>query len=187
MRVRSRALTRSEVLLASDGERPYRHKGSINARLRSNLAARQPPRVWPESAHRRHLTSNGAGYAFNLSDTALANAENGQDRERPEHQRAGGFLSPGTAPRSLPVLYSDRSTRRTNRGRETMRDDPWTAANRDKEQLKVPISPRRKPTAETPPAPTKPTISGPFWTRKKSAPDLPKPQGVVDARQRTDD
>jgi hypothetical protein len=65
-----------------------------------------------------------------------------------------------------------------------MRDDPWTAANRDKEQLKVPISPRRKPTAETPGAPTKPTISGPFWTGKKSAPDVPKPQGVVDARQR---
>ena len=90
--MRSRALTPSQVLLASDGERPYRHKGSINARLRSNLAARQPPRVWPESAHRRHLTSNGAGYAFNLSDTALANAENGQDRERPEHQRGGGFF-----------------------------------------------------------------------------------------------
>ena len=51
-----------------------------------------------------------------------------------------------------------------------MRDDPWTAANRDKEQLKVPISPRRKPTAETPPAPTKPTISGPFWTGKNRHP-----------------
>ena len=48
-----------------------------------------------------------------------------------------------------------------------MRDDPWTAANRDKEQQKVTIPPRRKPTAETPPAPTKPTISGPFWTGKK--------------------
>jgi hypothetical protein len=44
-----------------------------------------------------------------------------------------------------------------------MRDDPWTAANRDKEQQKVTIPPRRKPTAETPAAPTKPTISGPFW------------------------
>jgi hypothetical protein len=30
-----------------------------------------------------------------------------------------------------------------------MRDDPWTAANRDKQQKKVTISPRRKPTAET--------------------------------------
>ena len=68
-----------------------------------------------------------------------------------------------------------------------MRDDPWTAANRDKEQQKVTIPQRRKPTAETPAAPTKPTISGPFWTGKKSAPDLPKPQGVVDAPQRTDD
>jgi len=48
---------------------------------------------------------------------------------------------------------------------------------------KVTIPPRRKQTAETPAAPTKPTISGPFWTGKKSAPDLPKPQGVVDARQ----
>ena len=52
-----------------------------------------------------------------------------------------------------------------------MRDDPWTAANRDKEQQKVTIPPRRKSTAETPAAPTKPTISGPFWTGKKSAPD----------------
>jgi hypothetical protein len=68
-----------------------------------------------------------------------------------------------------------------------MRDDPWTAANRDKEQQKVTIPPRRKPTAEGPAAPTKPTISGPFWTGKKSAPDLQKPQGVVDARQRTND
>ena len=48
-----------------------------------------------------------------------------------------------------------------------MRDDPWTAANRDKEQQKLTIPPRRKPTAETPPAPTKPTISGPFSTGKK--------------------
>ena len=40
-----------------------------------------------------------------------------------------------------------------------MRDDPWTAANRDKEQPKVTIPQRRKPTAETPGAPTKPTIS----------------------------
>jgi|SRR6516165_2235181 len=44
-----------------------------------------------------------------------------------------------------------------------------------------------KPTAETSAAPTKPTISGPFWTGKKSAPDLPKPPAVVDARQRTID
>jgi hypothetical protein len=48
-----------------------------------------------------------------------------------------------------------------------MRDDPWTAANRDKEQQKVTMPPKRKPTAETPTAPTKPTISGPFSTGKK--------------------
>jgi hypothetical protein len=68
-----------------------------------------------------------------------------------------------------------------------MRDDPWTAANRDKEQQKVTIPPKRKPTAETASPPSKPTVSGPFWTGKKSASDVPKPQGVVDARQRTDD
>ena len=68
-----------------------------------------------------------------------------------------------------------------------MRDDPWTAANRDKEQLKVTIEPKRKQTAEPALPPSKPKISGPFWTGKKSAPDVPKPQRVVDARQRTDD
>jgi len=68
-----------------------------------------------------------------------------------------------------------------------MRDDPWTAANRDKEQQKVTISPRRKPTAETASPPSKPTVSGPFWTGKKSAPDVPKSRVVVDARQGTDD
>jgi hypothetical protein len=68
-----------------------------------------------------------------------------------------------------------------------MRDDPWTAANRDKEQQKVTTPPRRKPTAETASPQSKPTVSGPFWTGKKSTPDVPKPQGVVDARQRTDD
>src|SRR5215472_10474163 len=41
-------------------------------------------------------------------------------RERPEPERGGGFLSSGTLSRSLPVLYSDPSTRRTNRGGETM-------------------------------------------------------------------
>ena len=30
-----------------------------------------------------------------------------------------------------------------------MRDDPWTAASRDKEQQKVTMQPRRKPTVET--------------------------------------
>jgi len=116
-----------------------------------------------------------------------------QHRERPGSRAARAptrwrvFCRLKTATRCLPVVYSDYSRRRTNRGRETMRDDPWTAANRDKEQQKVTIPPRRKPTVETPAAPTKPTISGPFWTGKKSAPDLPKPQGVADARQRTDD
>ena len=132
-----------------------------------------------------HPTSNRAGCAFNLSEIAPANTKNGRDRERPEPRRAVATDSPAYP--SGRVLYSDRSTRRTNRGRETMRDDPWTAANRDKGQQKVTIPPRRKPTAETPAAPTKPTISGPFWTGKKSAPDAPKQQRVVYARQRTDD
>ena len=59
-----------------------------------------------------------------------------------------------------------------------MRDDPWTAANRDKEQQKVTIPPKRKPTAETASPPSKPTVSGSFWTGKKSAADVPKPQGA---------
>jgi len=129
-----------------------------------------------------HPTSNRAGCAFNLSEIAPANTKNGRDRERPEPRRAVATDSPAYP--SGRVLYSDRSTRRTNRGRETMRDDPWTAANRDEEQQKVTIPPRRKPTVETLAAPTKPTISGPFWTGKKSAPDVPKPQRVVDARLR---
>ena len=120
-----------------------------------------------------HPTSNRAGCAFNLSEIAPANTKNGRDRERPEPRRAVATDSPAYP--SGRVLYSDRSTRRTNRGRETMRDDPWTAANRDEEQQKVTIPPRRKPTVETLAAPTKPTISGPFWTGKKSAPDVPKP------------
>jgi hypothetical protein len=85
------------------------------------------------------------------------------------------------------VLYSDRSKRRTNRGRETMRDDPCTAANRDKEGQKVTIPPRRKATADTRSPPSKPTISGTFWAGQKTAPDVPQPQGIVGARQRTDD
>jgi hypothetical protein len=56
-----------------------------------------------------------------------------------------------------------------------MRDDPWTAANRDKQQHKVTTLPRRKPTAETASPQSKPTVSGPFWTGKKSTPDVPKP------------
>jgi len=58
-----------------------------------------------------------------------------------------------------------------------MRDDPWTAANRDKEQQKVTIPPRRKPTVETASPPSKPTVSGPFWTGKKSAPDVQSRKG----------
>ena len=62
-----------------------------------------------------------------------------------------------------------------------MRDDPWTAANRDKEQQKVMIPPKRKQTAETASPPFKPnTLKGPFWTVKKPAPDVPTPQGVAD-------
>ena len=127
------------------------------------------PGKQPTCQRQRQPTSRTAGIESGPSTNAVA-----------------GLFSLGTAPRSLPVVYSDHSTRRTNRGRETMRDDPWTAANRDKEQQKATI-PRRKPTAETPAAPTKPTISGAFWTGKKSAPDLPKPPGVVDVRQRADE
>ena len=119
-----------------------------------------------------HPTSNRAGCAFNLSEIAPANTKNGRDRERPEPRRAVATDSPAYP--SGRVLYSDRSTRRTNRGRETMRDDPWTAANRDEEQQKVTIPPRRKPTVETLAAPTKPTISGPFWTGKKISTRSPK-------------
>jgi hypothetical protein len=68
-----------------------------------------------------------------------------------------------------------------------MRDDPWTAANRDKEGQKVTIPPRRKATAEARLPPSKPTISAPFWTGQKTASDVPQPQGIVDTRQRTDD
>src|SRR5262249_44753761 len=85
------------------------------------------------------------------------------------------------------MLYSNHSTRRTNRGRETMRDDPWTAANRDKGQLKVTKPPKRTQTAATASSPSKPTVSGPFWTGKKSAADVPKSRSAGDARQRTDD
>src|SRR5215469_8057402 len=79
------------------------------------------------------------------------------------------------------VLYSDRSKLRTDRGRETMREDPWTAADRDKEGQKVTIPPRRRATAETRSPPSKPTISGPFWTGQKTAPDVRQPQGITDA------
>ncbi len=47
-----------------------------------------------------------------------------------------------------------------------MRDDPWTAANRDQEQQKVTIAPNRKPMAETASPPSKLAVSGPFWTGK---------------------
>ena len=131
--------------------------------------------------------SGRVGIPFVTDSASQHRGQPESNRERPEHQRSGGFFVARDSPRSLPVLHSDHLARRTNRGRETMRDDPWTAANRDKEQPKVTIPLRRKPTAETPAASTKPTISGPFWTGKKSAPDVPKPQGAVDARQRTDD
>jgi hypothetical protein len=62
-----------------------------------------------------------------------------------------------------------------------MRDDPWTAANRDKEQLKVTIRPTRKQTAETASPPSKPTVSGPFWIGKKSVPDVPPDVSVFGA------
>jgi hypothetical protein len=45
-----------------------------------------------------------------------------------------------------------------------MRDDPWTAANRDKEQQKVMIPPNCKQTPATVSSLSKPTVSGPFLT-----------------------
>ena len=130
------------------------------------------------------------GWAFYPSETARANTENARDRIESGSSTgalAGLVAEDSTTFPSCRVLYSDRSTRRINRGRETMRDDPWTAANRDKEQLKVTIRPTRRQTAETASPPSKPTVSGPFWTGKKSVPDVPNPQGVIAARQRTDD
>jgi hypothetical protein len=44
------------------------------------------------------------GIAFNPSEKAPANTGNGRDRERPQHQRAVGFLSPGTARTPFPSL-----------------------------------------------------------------------------------
>jgi hypothetical protein len=92
------------------------------------------------------------GWAFHPSETARANTENARDRIESGSSTgalAGLVAEDSTTFPSCRVLYSDRSTRRINRGRETMRDDPWTAANRDKEQLKVTIRPTRKQTAET--------------------------------------
>ena len=51
-----------------------------------------------------------------------------------------------------------------------MRDDPWTAANRDKEQQKVTMPAKRKQTTETASPPSKPAVSGPFWTGKNLRP-----------------
>ena len=127
----------------------------------------------PSAGARRQISALGTNNAPTVQPSRAARALG-----------AGGFLSPGTAQRSLPVAgYTViESTRRTNRGRETMRDDPWTAANSDKEQQKVTIPPKRKPMAETASPPSTPTVSGPFWTGKKSAPDVPKLQG---GRRRT--
>ena len=68
-----------------------------------------------ESAHRGHPTSNKAGYAFNLSETATANTENGRDRERPEHQRAGGLF---VARNTLPVAWYTVIAQHANKSRE---------------------------------------------------------------------
>jgi hypothetical protein len=144
-----------------------------------------------DSTQRRRPTSKHGRVGLpSVRDSASQHRERpGSNRERLEHRRAGGFFvaEDSTTFPSCRVLYFDRSTRRISRGRETMRDDPWTAANRDKEQLKVTIRSTRKQTAETASPPSKPTVSGPFWTGKKSVPDVPNPQGVIDARQRTDD
>jgi hypothetical protein len=120
--------------------------------------------------------ATGQGTPSTCQETAPANTENGRDRERPEHQRALAGFCRQEQPRvpfpSRGILGSPR--RLTNRGRETMRDDPWTVANREKEQQKVTIPPKRKPTAETASPPSKPTVSGPFWTREKICIRCPK-------------
>ena len=161
---------------------PRGREGSGSARYRTTLRPRSGRRTFSLVYRAQRFR---AGHAFNRSETAPASTENGRDRERPEHHRGGGVARNSPAVPCRGILRSLNTT--NNRGRETMRDDPWTAANRDKEQQKVTIRPRRKQTSEIPAVPAKPTISGPFWTGKQSAPDLPRPRGVVDARQRTDD
>jgi hypothetical protein len=83
----------------------------------SNLAVRSQSDEWPESAHRRHPTSNRAEHAFNLSETAPANTENDRDRERPEHQRGGGFFVAGDSP-AFASRATLRSLNTTNKSRE---------------------------------------------------------------------
>jgi hypothetical protein len=86
-------------------------------RFRSNSGCCQRERGLP--AHRRHPTRNRAGYVFNLSETVPANAENGRDRERPEHQRAGGLFVVRGQPRvPFPPHAILRSLDTTNKSRE---------------------------------------------------------------------
>jgi hypothetical protein len=54
-----------------------------------------------------------------------------------------------------------------------MRDDPWTAANRNKEEQKEPKSTQRKKTPATASSPSKPAVSGPFWTGREIRRDVP--------------
>jgi hypothetical protein len=138
--------------------------------------------------HSRHPTMGRLVFDPSERPRGLTSRTAGIGSRAPRASAIWRVLSPGQHP--FPwcrVLHSDRSTRRTNRGRETMRDDPWTAANRDKEQPKVTIAPTRNRTAETASPPSKRTVSGPFWTGKTSAPDVPNPQRVIAARQRTED
>ena len=96
--------------VSSNGH-PYRDPGS-------KLAAPSRSHERPESAQRRHLTSNRAGHAFNLSETAPANTENGRDRERPEHQRGGGFFvaRDSSAFPSRAILTTNKSRERNDEG-----------------------------------------------------------------------
>jgi hypothetical protein len=102
---------------------PVSLKGLLRVDSSASIVTPRSAGIGAQGAIRQ---ATGQGYAFNLSETAPANTENDRDRERPERQRAGGFFVARHSPAfpSRRVLYSDRSTRRTNRGRETMRIIP---------------------------------------------------------------
>jgi hypothetical protein len=100
------------------------------------------------------------------SEKARSNTESGRMESSPSTDATAGFVAKDS-PTSLPVACYGLIAQlgEQYRGRETMRGDPWTA-NRDKDQQKVTIPPRRKPTAETASPQFKPTVSGPLWIGK---------------------
>ena len=114
-------------------------------RFRSNSGCCQREGGLP--AHRRHPHATGQGTSSTCQRQCQPTPRTAGIESGPSTSALAGFLSSGDSPAfpSRRMLYSGRSTRRTNRGRET----PWTAGNRHKEQQKVTIPPTRKPTAET--------------------------------------